>query len=129
MNTKPSAIFDMESFLWTLVFVPLYQNRKTLVDWDARWYRALVSNVQPYQSNAKARLLSDLLLKGTVRKNSVLKPYEELLRGMATLARQYYEETVPEEFDSFDFVQEVDAIEKYILVVETFLRQERSVLG
>lgn len=128
---KSSAIFDMESVLWTLIFVPLYQNRKRLGDWDTVRYRQLVPENRTYQTDSfvKAALLQGLTLKGSIAEDSVLLPYEDLLVNMATLAQRYYHKTQLRAFEGYDLAEEADALEKNILIVEAFLDTHRSALA
>lgn len=130
-TAKPSAIFDLESFFWILLFVPLYQHRKRLGEWDKDKYLALVPESGHHQmdSKLKAGLILELEETDTFPEDSVLLQYEELLVNMANLARRYFRATLQRNFDSYSLVEEADAIDKYILIVKIFLEKHRSSLA
>ncbi|KAJ3552583.1 hypothetical protein NM688_g4078 [Phlebia brevispora] len=121
-DAQPSAIFDLESFLWVLLYVPLHQKRKTLSNFDQICYSALVPrNPRTYADDSlvKKGLMYQLKTDPQPEAHeSVLLLYWELLKKMAALALDY---SAMAAITGYDLDTEAAAIDKYIEVVESFL--------
>lgn len=127
---RHSPIFDMESFFWTLVFVPLYRNwlRGSLSKKDETAFRDLCpkSFARPFSmdANAKLSLMLDIA-KERVRKDSCLASYLPLLQPLAEIVGEYYDKALAEGSDGvygvFQFSEEDMVVDKYVEAVEKFL--------
>ena len=129
-DDTPSAVFDMESFFWTLVYVILHQNLPLQLDWDAEIYRSLVPEGRTYavDSRVKSSILDDLKNKRAIRTKSVFKPYEELVAPLASLALDFYAMTKDEDFSGYTLEEETDVINESIKIVGDFLARRGNSL-
>lgn len=124
---RHSPIFDMESFFWVLVFVPIYQtcNGGSPTQDDSRnLHRMCPSTMHESDADLKAALVYDILQGGL--EDSCLKGYEDLLLPLAGLVNKYYREArkLAAKGVVFDPATEDKVVDKYITVVQTYLRSK-----
>ena len=123
---RHSPIFDMESFFWILVFVPLHQGscRKTLSVEDEDLFELLCPEKARKGSfgdkHAKMSIICHINA-GLIYEESLLYPMMGLLKPLAELVSRYYAQGYHNggEYDASD---ETKAIDEYIEIVETYLR-------
>ena len=123
---RHSPIFDMESFFWILMFVPLYQGSKKKVlstRKDKDNYRRLcpkgIRRDISEDADAKVAILAEQSA-GPKQPESVLYPMKDLLHPLASLALRYYN-LADDNSGSFDPSEEEKVLDEYIAIVEKFL--------
>ena len=125
----PSAVYDLESFFWTLLFTLLHHNSSTQGERDKVIWKRLVSTggTQDYDTDGsvKIALLRELRRMSVNEKysGSVLLPYKDLIKGLADPLYQYIERGDDDGFKTYGEMEEVSAINNYITVFEKFVNK------
>lgn len=121
---KHSAVFDMESFLWTFLYVLFHQKRSTLDNTDTKHFKRMhPSNVSSYKSDSDSKGMLLVHLSSSVAATSVLSPLRSFIMELAKLALSFYTQG-RQNADNVDDVGiypeevEVKAIEDYIDIFE-----------
>ena len=122
---KHSAVFDMESFFWTFLYVLFHQKRSTLNDSDAALFKKLhPSDVSSYDSDSDSKIALFVKLSTSIDEGSVLSPLQSLIIDMADLACSLYRQGLRNARDVYNVEiysegVEVKAIEDYIRIFES----------
>lgn len=121
---KHSAVFDMESFFWTFLYVLFHQKRSTLDDTDTEYFQSMhPSNVSSYKSDSNSKLALLVHLSSPVAATSVLFPLRSFIEELATLAFSLYKQghskaQTADDIEIYSEEAEVNAIGDYIRIFE-----------
>ena len=131
VGITPSAIYDLESFFWTLVFVLLHHNADSRNNFDKGIWKDLVlsGGTRDYGTDGRVKdsLLTDFRAVATIKPGSVLFPYRDLIRELAGYAFEYNEKPREEMgFEAYSEVDKASAINKCISAFEKFVNELES---
>lgn len=121
---KHSAVFDMESFFWTFLYVLFHQKRSTLDAADEERFQSMHPSDDGYKTDSvyKLMLLVALAHEG-VNSSSILRPLQPFISDLASKAYSLYvERNMTSEgsknIEVYSEEKEVEAIKDYIDIFE-----------
>lgn len=121
---KHSAVFDMESFLWTFLYVLFHQKRSTLDDTDTEYFKRMhPSDVSSYESDSDSKLALLVRVSSSVAATSVLFPLRSFIEELVMLAFSLYKQghskaQTANVIEIYSEEAEVNAIGDYIRIFE-----------
>ena len=122
-NAIPSIVYDLESFLWVLLYCLLRHHYPLTSQEDLRYYKA-VSPHSTYYDDYTAKFVQMSKLKGTSN-SDILDPYWPLLQNLANIASSFHDIAEDGKFSktkqTYTLAEEERAMEEYLRAIESSL--------